>query len=93
MNNLHKRWLIKPEQITNRIRNFRYVGKFSALRSKHKIRVKGYKGMNRNNLFGNYSKEYEPDMMSTTADGEETEFMSSEIDSKSRYQDSEYTSQ
>ena len=49
--------------------------------------------MNRNNLFGNYSKEYEPDMMSTTANGEETEFMSSEIDSKSRYQDSEYTSQ
>ena len=65
----------------------------STLRSKHKIRVKGCKGMNRNNLFGNYSKEYEPDMMSTTADGEETEFMSSEIDSKSRYQDSEYTSQ
>lgn len=32
-------------------------------------------------------------MMSTTVDGEETENMSSEIDSKSRYQDSEYTSQ
>lgn len=58
---MHKRWQVKPEQITKRQRNFRYIRKFFALRNKHKIRVKGYKSMNRNNLFQNYSKEYDPD--------------------------------
>ena len=68
MNNIHRRWLIKQHTITNRIRNFKYVGKFSALRSKHKIRVKGYKGINRNHLFGQIEKEYDSDTHSNFND-------------------------
>lgn len=95
MNNLHKRWRVKPEQITKRILNFRYVGKFFALRNKHKVRVKGYKSMNRNNLFNNYGKGYQPDF-SNNADEEESEDnenMDLQTKSNSTYYDSEYTTQ
>lgn len=55
MNNMHPRWLVKQENITKRLLNYKYVAKFLALRSRHKIRVKGYKS-NRN-IFDSFRRD------------------------------------
>lgn len=43
MNNMHPRWYVNPNKITRRLKDYKYVDKFLNLRSRHKIRVKGWK--------------------------------------------------
>lgn len=62
MNNMHPRWLIKPNTITKRLLDYKYVAKFLNLRSRHKVRIKGWKKGNRvlDNFYRNQvNKQYE----------------------------------
>jgi hypothetical protein len=62
---LHPRWMVKGHQLTKRMLNYKYVSKFLKLRSRHKIKVKGFR--NRGNPFDHFTRddnEYDSSSMS-----------------------------
>jgi hypothetical protein len=77
MKNLHSRWCVNPNTITRRLRDYKYVDKFLNLRSRHKIRVKGWR--KHRHL---YDPNYKPDTSSDTTSliDSETQSIMSELD-------------